>query len=514
MKNKNQILDEIKIISNIYQSGNYLEVISKSKKLLHILPNNEFLNNMIGLSYINIGRLDEAKNLYLKIIKTSPSITSYQNNYANVLKGLNKFNEAETVLEKIIERKPDYINALNNLANLKKMLRKFNEAIDLFEDALKIQAENYIILYNIALCYRSLRNFEKVKSYALKINKINPNFTLADKIISEIQNYNDDKLGHYEIMEKKLINKEMKDEDRATLLFSMAKANEDLKNYEISFNYLKKANSLRRSNITYNFNSDLIEFNEIKNKFTDLKISNFGNYTSKRKIIFVCGMPRSGTTLVEQIISAHSEVQSLGETDQVQNIINENLNYLNKDFDGLLKDYDFDQNLIYDKYVRYIKSFNKVEMVYTDKSLFNFKLIGFIKLFFPNTKIIVLKRDFNNNLLSIYKSDLQSQKLSWSYDANEINNNYKLFIEYLNFWNKLFPNLFLELNYSDLINNTSNISRDIVSFCGLKWEDSCLEFYNQNKSPIDTASANQANKPVYNTSLNKFENYKEFFKLK
>ena len=83
---KKDIVNKLQIISTIFQSGKYLETISAAKKLLHILPNNEFLNNMIGLSYTNMGKLIEAKNLYLKIIKISPSTISYQNNFANVLK--------------------------------------------------------------------------------------------------------------------------------------------------------------------------------------------------------------------------------------------------------------------------------------------------------------------------------------------------------------------------------------------------------------------------------------------
>ena len=167
MKNKDEILKELQIISNNFQFGNFLETISKSKKLLHILPNNEFLNNMIGMSYTNIGKLEEAKNLYLKMIKINPAVISFQNNYANVLKAENKIDEAEKVLERILERKPDYINALNNLANLKTTLEKYEEAIKLFEHALSIEPENSTMLYNVALCYRSLRDFEKVKKLVL-----------------------------------------------------------------------------------------------------------------------------------------------------------------------------------------------------------------------------------------------------------------------------------------------------------------------------------------------------------
>jgi protein O-GlcNAc transferase len=152
MIDRKKILNEIQIISNNFQSKKYLETISKSKKLLHSLPNNEFLNNMIGLSYLNIGNIEDAKNLYLRITKSAPSIISYQNNYANVLKAQNKFDEAENILEKILDRKPDYLNALNNLANLKKTLGKNEEAIKLFEKAL-ISWNQKIQLYYIILPY-------------------------------------------------------------------------------------------------------------------------------------------------------------------------------------------------------------------------------------------------------------------------------------------------------------------------------------------------------------------------
>ena len=250
MIDRKKILNEIEIISNNFQSKKYLETISKSKKLLRKLPNNEFLNNMIGLSYLNMGNIEDAKNLYLRISKSSPSIISYQNNYANVLKAQNKLDEAEKILEKILDRKPDYLSALNNLANLKKTIGKYEVAIKLFEKALKLEPKNSTILYNIALSYRSLRNFEKLKEYALKIIDIDPNFTLADRIISQIQDYRKDDINHYELMKKKLINNKINDDNKADLFFSLAKANEDMGNYEESFKLLKKANDLKKKQNT------------------------------------------------------------------------------------------------------------------------------------------------------------------------------------------------------------------------------------------------------------------------
>ena len=513
MNNNEKILKELKAIANIYQAGNFLETISKSKKLLRMLPNNEFLTNMVGLSYINIGYLDNAKNLYLKMIKISPSLVSYQNNYANVLKGLKKFEDAEKLLKSIIEKNPNYIGALNNLANLKKQMRKFEEAIDLLNHALKIEPSNVLILYNIALCFRSIRKFDEVLKHASLINEIDPKFILADKIISEINNYKIDKINHFNKMEKKLINKDLKDEDKATLLFAFAKANEDKGNYEKAANLLKKANYLRTKKIKYNFKAELKEFSIIKKIFTNLKLPELTNYNKQKKIIFICGLPRSGTTLVEQIISSHPEVFSLGETDRIQTLINKNFNYLSDSLKNITNDYKSNKDEIYKDFTNYIERFDKIKNIFTDKSLLNFKFIGFIKLIFPNSKIIVLKRDFNNNFLSIFKSDFQAQNLSWTYNDQEIKKYYNLFLDYISFWDSIFPESFIKISYSDLVNETEINSRKLIKYCNLQWNKDCLEFYKKNNSPIDTASANQANKPVYKSSLNKFKNYKDFFDL-
>jgi len=504
MKDKKKILNEIQIIYNNFQSKKYLETISKSKKLLRKLPNNEFLNNMIGLSYLNMGNIEDAKNLYLRISKSSPSIISYQNNYANVLKAQNKLDEAEKILEKILDRKPDYLSALNNLANLKKTIGKYEVAIKLFEKALKLEPKNSTILYNIALSYRSLRNFEKLKEYALKIIDIDPNFTLADRIISQIQDYRKDDINHYELMKKKLINNKINDDNKADLFFSLAKANEDMGNYEESFKLLKKANDLKKKQNTYNLNLDIQEFDQIKKIFLNIEKQSSEIKELDKRIIFICGMPRSGTTLVEQIVSAHSEVKALGETDQIQKIIcnNFDINSLN-----------IEDDTIYDKFKVFLNKNDEKYNIFTDKSLLNFKYIGFIKKFFPNSKIIVLKRDIENNLLSIYKNDLSSKNLGWTYDINQILEYYKLFNNYLELWSNTLYDPYFEVKYSDLVKNAPQVTKEIIAYCDLEWENNCLEYYNVNKSAIDTASVNQANKPIYTSSLSKFEKFKKFFNL-
>ena len=512
MQNNKEIINQIKKISNIFQSGNFLDSISKSKKLLHKVPNNEFLLNIVGLSFLNLGKLNEAKDLYSKIIKQNPKITSFKNNYANVLKALDKVDEAEKILEGLIKTNPNYINAINNLANLKKNAKNFNEAIKLFNDALEIEPKNITILYNLALCYRSTRNFNQVLSYAKKINEIDPNFTQADKIISEIQDYKDENGDkHLSNMDKKLKELSLSNEQKISLHFSLGKAYEDKAEYELSFNHYVEGNKLKRATFNYNFDDEKIKFNSIKKIFKTFKNNNIKTEKDKKKFIFICGMPRSGTTLLEQIVSAHSKVGSLGETEFLGKIFYK-LDLKNLNLSNLTSISNKNENLIYNDYVHLTEKFNFKSHFLTDKSLLNFQLIGFIKVFFPGSKVLVLERDFNNNFFSIFKNELLGPQLRWTFSAKEIQEYHKLFTEYIKFWDEIFPNFFMKVNYEKLVTNNEKITRDVINYCNLDWEDNCLNYYNKNKSSIDTASANQANKPVYKSSLNKLEAYKKFFK--
>ena len=130
-------------------------------------------------------------------------------------------------------------------------------------------------------------------------------------------------------------------------------------------------------------------------------------------------------------------------------------------------------------------------------------------MFFPNSKIIINLRDFKNNFLSIFKNNLPG--LKWSYDENNIKEYYNIFIEYYKLWQKLYPNTIYNLKYESLIDQTEEEINRLLNFCDLVWDPNCINFYNKNKNPIKTASVNQANKPVYKDSKNKYDFYKEYF---
>ena len=252
-------------------------------------------------------------------------------------------------------------------------------------------------------------------------------------------------------------------------------------------------------------------FEVIKEIFKDISFK----YKGKNEIdnpIFILGMPRSGTSLVEQIISSHSEVFGAGELPILSNIIKENFiiqNVLSKD--NLEKVVNDQQKIITlsNKYKNFINNFDIKEKFITDKAPLNFRWIGFIKILFPNSKIIHCTRDPQNNCLSMYKN-LFEGGLNFTYDQSDLVKYYKAYQDLMNFWKSLFKDSIYEIQYENLINNNSSEIKNIIKYCNLKWEENCLSFY-KNTTPIKTMSTAQARKPIYKTSIKAFDKFKDYF---
>ena len=513
---KKEVDDKIKILLNYFNNKKYVDAISRCKKLLKKLPLYEaFLLNLIGLSYQRLNNIEIAKSYFLKIINKYPEYLQAKLNYSIILKSENKIEEAEVLLEKIIDQEPNYIHAINNLANLKKDKRDYKNAAHLYEKAISINNKVPIIHFNLALCFANLKEKKEALLHANEVIKLDPGLTNADKLISDLTDYKNDKTNHIETMEKKLNSEILNEEQRIILYYALGKAYEDKSVYDKSFNFYKLANTKARLGIKYDFSEEEKLFELIKEIFNKKNNSLFYNSEASKqtkKIIFICGMPRSGTTLLEQIISSHRDVLSLGETDYLLEITEKIFNHKDPKIvkDKLLKKKDS----FYNEYLALLSEVLDKKDVFSDKSLLNYKLIGIIHTYFQKAKIIVLKRKYEDNFLSIYKNYLPNKKLHWSFDEDEISKYYKLFNEYLKFWKMIYPNSFIEVNYEDLVNNNKKITKSILKYCELEWDENCLKYYEQNQSPIATASFNQANKPIYKSSINSFENFRKFFAKK
>ena len=511
-KLKNEAETKAQIIMNYYQSKNYELAIANAKKLLKKFPNYVFLFNIIGLSLQAKKEFYESINYFNKALQINPNYFFALNNIGLSYRLMGDDKNAQIYFEKAIERNPKFATAISNLANIKKDLNLIDDAIMLHEKALELDNNLFLTHYNLALIYQSIGNTSKAKKYFFSSLKINPNLTIADKQISLSIKY-DENHPHLKEMKEKISNNKLNEDQKIQLYFALGKAYEDLKNYKTSCEYLIKGNFLKRKNLNYDFKYNNKIFEKIKTFFTIFKKENNQmKFTEQKKMIFIVGMPRSGTTLVEQILSSHSKVYGGGERNEFKDLVKNN--FINEDIKK--KIFKFKNNneikLLRNKFFdKIISKTNLINETYiTDKKPTNFKWIGLMKMLFPESKIIHCSRNSKDTCLSIYKH-LFLGDWKWCYKINELTDYYKIYVSLMKFWKENLNKFIYEISYEKLINNNKIEVEKLLNYCELNWEDNCLKF-DKNKTPVTTMSIAQVRNPIYNSSINSWKNYEQYLK--
>ncbi len=506
--------EKIKKLFNYFQNGNFEHVIRECRSLLKKFPYSVALHNLLGLSLQQINNCEDAKESYLKALQLDSKNPAVLNNLGSVCRVLEDFENSENYLIRVLKIQPNYINALSNYGNLKRELNDFKGAIELYKKALSIDDKQFLIHHNLAITYQGLGEFDLSKKHSLIALDINPEHTLSHKILSSLSKYTTEDNEHFKLIKKKLDQEKLSDKQKIELNFSLSKAYEDMGNFEKSFTHMDNGNIIQRKSIKYNIDDEVVHFNNIKDIFLNYNFKEKKERKSEeKKIIFICGMPRSGTTLVEQIIASHEKVYGAGELNYLSKSIRKNLNNTKssiKKNDFLEKAKD-NNNYIAEDYFNFLKVHKFNEKIITDKAPLNFRWIGFIKIFFPESKVVHCSRNNKDNCLSLYKNSFDSDKLNWCYNKKELANYYNLYFDLMNFWKEKIPNFIYEANYEEITSNQEKETRKILEFCNLEWDPNCLNFHKNNKTPIKTASIVQARKPIYKSSVNLSKKYEKYF---
>ena len=499
---------EVSKIINAFNSERYDFVINKTSILLKKNQNNDFLWNLKGLTFQIQKKYKLSIECLTKALQLNPKNLAALNNLGISYKNVMNYAAAEECFNKTISINSTYIKALINMGNLKNETHKFGEAIVFYKKAIDLDDKIPEAHLNLAYAYQSTGEIYSAKKHLDKTLEIDDSLTRADKMLSALINYNTDN-NHLPNMINKIKNLSLTDEKKVYLYFAIAKGLEDQRNFDESFKYLEKGNQLQRANTPYELGNTLKLANSIKSFFLSYKFKNNLNEKNEKKIIFIMGMPRSGTSLVEKIVSSHSKVSGMGELNILSNIV----------LNNIIKDNEIDKNKIdefmsnnlREKYMLYLESFKIKNEYVTDKSLINFWFIGFIKQFFPNSKIIHCSRNSKDNCLSIYKNLFDTHE-GWFYKQEDLANYYNVYEDLMKFWNKKYVGEIYNIQYENLIKDSTKEIKKIINFCDLEWENDCLDFHNSSTA-IKTLSVNQANKPIYNNSVNSFENYQEKLKV-
>ena len=493
MNNIDKIKSLVKEIQNLFYIKKYNLIIQQTKKAIEKYPNVSIFYNMMGLALSNIGKFDNAKLVLEKGHKVNNNDLAIINNLANVYKSFFNYSDAEELYKLSISKNKDYFNAYVNYGNLKRDLNQFNEAIDLYKKALTYNNQISAIYYSLSMAYQGLGNFKEAEYYANKTIEINKKFTKADLLISRSRKYSsNDK--HLKEMKVKNENTELSTLEKIDLYFALAKAYEDLGEMENTFHFLKKGNKLKREITNFDVNFEEKTFDDIKSFFSKVDFSKFKNQAlDDRKIIFILGMPRSGELpYLPTIINKSFIKNKILLTSKIDEAIY-NKEILSK---------------ISNKYYSYLKNYNISEKFITDKAPLNFIWIGFIKILFPNAKIIHCKRNSKDNCVSLYKNVFEGG-INFCYTESELAKYYNLYSGLMEFWQTFLPDTFLNVEYEKLVTNPKNEIKKILDYCSLNWEENCLNF-SDNKTPIKTASVGQARNLIYSTSLKSSSRYEVY----
>lgn len=511
---------KVEILQNYFKIGNYKKVLEGCKILNKKLPNNSFILNLAGMSWQNLHNHHKAINFFEFAIKADNANIAAMNNLANSLKNIDEYIEAEKIYKKILKKDPDYINAYNNYANLKSDINDINGAIRLYEQGLIVAKKKNInplkILIHLAGAHQSLGKKDKVLQIIHEILEIDPSNIEAQPILSRIYKYskkNEETISHISKMEKILKENNLTDLEKAKISFALGKAYDDLKEPEKAIRFILSANNFSHIKRKSNIKENIYIMKNIMNIFEDIDLKVSNKSFLDKKIIFICGMPRSGTTLTEQIISSHKKVYGAGELVFLNKSIENNFLFDNKlDKQKILSLQNSSQNPIYSQYIKSVKPYNIDEKIITDKAPLNFMFIGFIKIFFPNCKIIHCNRGPKDNCLSIYKNNFASPKMNWAFDQKDISNFYNSYNSLMKFWHSKIPEFIHTVEYEKLVSDKENEIKKLLKFCDLEWDDNCLNFHKNSTTPIKTVSIAQAREPIYKSSVNSHDDYREHLK--
>ncbi|AFS46816.1 TPR subfamily 2 repeat-containing sulfotransferase domain protein [alpha proteobacterium HIMB5] len=494
--NNIELNKKFEILKKKFQAGLFEEVINGAKSTLK-QRKHQVLYNIICLSYQNLGKFNEAIKIMELGLLHNPKNTHFLNNIGVSYYNQQNYTKANYYFIRGLTENPNHISILNNLGNLYRDLNSTNEAIKYYNKCIEINDSLIQPLFNLSLCYESLGEFEKAKDILNKILKLNPGFTEVDRILSTMTKYKKNNAHFLKIKDKIKDNSLSKNQLRH-LHFAIAKYYEDIGDIEKSFENYFKANEYSKKLTNYNINDDKKFFEKIKL----FNLDNFPNESTNnnRKIIFIVGMPRSGTSLIEQILSSHKNVFGGGELNFLNKIVNKNF-FKKKEiekFDEYKKiEILLDSNK---EYMDNISLLDNSNNAFVDKAPLNFKYIGFIKKIFPNSKVINCKRDPIDVGWSIFKNHF----MAGSYFSNsfeDIGKFYKLYKDILDYWENHTPSFIYNIEYKNLVEKPEDQIKKLLKYCDLDWDENCL-IHHKNTNSIKTVSSTQARKPIYQSSLN------------
>ena len=508
-------LDLQKAMSQV-QKGNLGEAEKIYREILSDDPNNVDALRLLALLASRTGAVDQAINMLENCTKIAPD---YALAWENLAKMYRQKDDPDSLLKaafcfrKATELRPNWAEGWAGLGTMQTRSSQHEEGIESYKKSIELKANQPRVHLSLGHVYKTTGNQEAcISSYNEAISFDN-NFGEAYWSLANLKTY---KFSGEEIssMEKKIELTEVPEREKVHFLFSLGKALEDIGNYDESFEYYKRGNDLNRGRTTYDPKAIEALSERLKQFFTEERFhenKDFGDNSNSP--IFVVGLPRSGSTLIEQILASHSKIEGTMELPNIMNIARK-LGNSTKDrtaYPEVIESLQgSDLTDLGKSFIEETQFLRTGKQYFIDKMPNNFSHIGLIKLILPNAKVIDARRNPMDTCFSCFKQ-LFARGQAFTYDLSEIARYYVNYVNLMDHWDKVLPGYVFKVQHEDLINNQEGVTRDLIEFCEVDFESSTLEFY-KTKRAVKTASSEQVRQPINTKGVNQWKNYEAHLK--
>ena len=518
--------------------GRLNEAKASYKQAISFKPAYFEAHNNLGVALRESNRLNEAKASYIQAIKLKPNYVEAHNNLGVLLKEQGKYNEAEVSYNQAIILKPDYAEAYSNLGNALKELDRLDEAEASYGRAIILKPDYGEAHYNLAVTLQEIGRYGEAEQHytqaiALKPDYaevhnnlgvmlknlgrldeaeqhytqaiiLKPDYAEVHRHLTSLKKF-ESQDEQYAKMQELYFNRKTSNDQRCHINFSLAKACEDLGNFKQAYEHYREGNMLRKKLLNYDINHDIELFNQIQSKYTSQIIQKsfeLDRLSKHLTPIFIVGMPRSGTTLVEQIISSHSQITGAGE-----------LPFITQFGIAITKDSsEVTETTLLNfrtEYLTKLQNLAQDNLIVTDKMPQNFLCLGLIAATLPEAKIVHVKRNPAAVCWANYKQYFESKSVGYCYALDDILTYHKLYENLMELWAKSIGKRIYNLDYELLTINQESETRHLIDYLGVEWDESCLSPQNNTRS-VATASNLQVRKKVYQGSSEQWKKYEPF----
>lgn len=478
------------------------------REAVRINPRFAKAHTNLGNALTALGRLEEAEACHRRALELAPSLIEAHTNLGLTLHKAGRLDEAEALQRQALSLDPDYARAHGNLGVILHDAGRLEEAIESYEQALSIRPGNTEVLRDLAVALQDAGRMEEAVARYEQVLEIEPDNANVLRILAASRKHTE-RDGEVSRIQALYDDAPAMSGQKMHLGFALGKIFEDLEDYDQAFEYLAEANRVARSSLTYDPVRTADGFGRLQTLFDPGFVAKGPAGPSDGPVpVFIVGMPRSGTTLVEQILASHPEVAGAGELNYLFAAIEKETSDGRHPYPDGVDDID-DAALarIGARYLERLAGLADGHPYVTDKMPHNFFHVGIIARALPSARVIHVRREPMDTCLSIFAQYFPRQH-PYGYDLEELGSYYRHYEALMAHWREAAPDSMLEVPYESLVSDPESQIRRLLDYCGLAFDPACLDFH-KTERPVRTASAWQVREPLYATSIERWRRFEK-----